>query len=110
MKSKFDWRSEAIVGMALPILSFQFSITTKCPQKSSICGKKILNAYNEVEHVTHMEKQPPNNTKEGAYLLIMGLHMCMCNINLDFLLLKLSEQNNHMRECVLTMEYLCKII
>jgi hypothetical protein len=57
-----------------------------------------------------LEKRPPNNTQEGAYLLIMGLHVCMWNINLDFLLLKPSEQNNHMRECVLTMEYLCKII
>jgi hypothetical protein len=69
-----------------------------------------LSADNEVEHVIHMEKQPPKNTQEGAYLLIMDLHMCMWNINLDFLLLKLSEQNNHMKECVLTMKYLCKII
>jgi hypothetical protein len=60
--------------------------------------------------VTHMEKQPPSNKKEGAYLLIIGLHMYMCNINLDFLLLKLSDQNNHMKECALTMEYWCNTI
>jgi hypothetical protein len=75
-----------------------------------VCQWTTLNAGNEVEHVTHMEKQPPNNTKEGDYLLIMVLHMCMWNINLDFLLLKLSEQSNHMKECALTMEYWCKII
>jgi hypothetical protein len=75
-----------------------------------VCQWNTLNAGNEVEHVNHMEKQPPNNTKEGVYVLIMGLNMYMCNINLDFLLLKLSEQNNHMNECVLTMEYWCKTI
>jgi hypothetical protein len=51
-----------------------------------VCQWTTLNAGNEVEHVTHMEKQLPNNTKEGAYLLIMGLHMYMLNINLDVLL------------------------
>jgi hypothetical protein len=64
-----------------------------------VCKWNTLNADNEVE-------QAPTNTKEGVYMLIMGFHMCMWNINLDFLLLKLSEQNNHMKECVLTMEYL----
>jgi hypothetical protein len=33
--------------------------------------------------VTHTENQPPNNTKEGAYMLTMARHMYMCNINLD---------------------------
>jgi hypothetical protein len=75
-----------------------------------VCQWTTLNEDNEVEHVTHMENKPPKNTKEGAYLLIMGLHMCMWNINLDFLLFKLSEQSNNMKECALTMEYWCKII
>jgi hypothetical protein len=65
--------------------------------------------WSRVEHVILTKKQPPKSTKEDAYFLIMDLHTCMCNINLDSLLWKQSELRNYIEECVLTMGYLCKI-